>query len=382
MLTRPPFNISEFSGHIPGGCRPSTQRLPSSSAGLMEAQTRAEVLAAVSDDPANWLRVPEHFRDDEDTVLEVVGFWPPALGYLSRRLQTDREFWLRVIPLHAAGIEHADHVVRDDEAVMLLCVQQDGDLLRAASRRVAGCRAVLLAAVQQQPMALRWVSPLYPPDRELCLLAVQGNGLSIASRACGPFRQDTEFMRAAVASNGMSIGYILPPDDLRLEFTITAVKQNGTALRHVDKELLSKEICLLALRQSWRAFPAVPPGLRADPDILRAVLEQWPEAPPGPWNLHRAATTHLRNLAGETWTLPPNAEVLQAGDVLFIAGQQWLFVRRAWQKTTLLREDLPSGLDDCDVAVLPDLWIQRILTSGAAEGIYRRAPGYTVVQSR
>ena len=348
----------------------------------MAAQTRAEVLQAVSALPGNWLLVPERFRDDADTVLEVMDLWPGAVQYVSRRLQADREFWLRVIPLHASGIEHADYVVKDDEAVMLACVQQDGDLLRAASRRVAGLRAVVLAAVQQQPMALRWVSPLFPPDREICLLAVNGNGITFACRACSPFRQDPEFLRAAVASNGLALGYMLPPDDMRQELTLTAVQQNGTALRHVDQELMSLEICLLALRKTWRAYPSVPGGLRADPAILRAVLEQWPEPPPGPWDLRRAASTDLRNLAGETWTLPPNAELLSAGDLLFIAGQQWLFIRSAWQKTTLLRDDLPSGIEDSEVAVLPDLWIQRILSWGAAQGIFRRAPGYTVLMSR
>ena len=71
--------------------------------------------------------------------------------------------------------------------------------------------------------------------------------------------------------------------------------------------------------------------------------------------------------------------MLPAGDVIDFAADLWLCPDEPSRQLSLLPEGSTTALGPSEIAVLAAGEIHRILDWGASQGIFRRAPGYTVL---
>jgi serine/threonine-protein kinase RIO1 len=86
-------------------------------------------------------------------------------------------------------------------------------------------------------------------------------------------KRDPDIIRASLTINGESLFYV--PEELRDEDNVRiAVRNRGWSLKDVPNVLKTKEIVTLAVRNRGIAIQFSPENLKSDPDIIRAAVSK------------------------------------------------------------------------------------------------------------
>jgi len=158
------------------------------------------------------------------------------------RRSPEQAFWLQQLEGQTgwkAGrwLRDGPPAAREDKAVALKVVSEDGLTLRLLSRDLQADRDVVLAAVRQNAMALQHVSPELEADLEVVLAAVQQNAVFAFRLASREVRANLEVVLAAVGQNGLALRDVPAEWQANREVVLAAVTKNGSALRHASPEL-------------------------------------------------------------------------------------------------------------------------------------------------
>lgn len=189
---------------------------------------------------------------------------------------------------HAASTE-----LKADKQHVMRAVKSDGNLLCHAAISLRADEEVVLEAVKRRPSAFQYAADALRADKEF----VAACGVRCLQYASDDLKLDKAFVLRMVSIDGRVLSYV--SDCLRAdrEVVTAAIKNNAMAYAYANESLQAdKDIALLACNQYYfcnRAFCAMPQGIRADEEIIFAVLTQ--ECSPGgdwvnyeqmPSNLH------------------------------------------------------------------------------------------------
>ena len=243
----------------------------SSISGCRHEMIRNLVECAVRSNGLALEHVPMSFKEDKEIVLLAVGNNAEAIVHASEELQEDEEVMKTMVAQCGLVLAELPESARESRDIVEIAVRQDGLALEYASEELQDDSCLVLIAVEQNGMALEFASEVVQNEREVVMSAVSRDGLclvhagedrreekDITLAAVGnagmsiqytsiELQKDIEVMKAAVSNDGMSLEYIvehleeyIDEDDSQdaresyLEIIITAIKNNGEALKFVD----------------------------------------------------------------------------------------------------------------------------------------------------
>ena len=185
-----------------------------------------------------------HFdkNDDEDFVLQAIRHSEKALRYASKRLQTNRYFILAAVKVNGLALKFAIDEFKNDKFIALRAGQQNGEAFRYVGNEIADDLDIIISSVEYNP---RWISKLKEElyrDEEIAVAAARVDGF-------------TNLEVSPLCNNHRVV--------------MTAVKQNGLALRHGIKN--NEDIVLEAVKQNPEALQYAHESLRENPDFMRKV---------------------------------------------------------------------------------------------------------------
>ena len=324
---------------------------------------RTVVLAAVGETGSALRLAAAELRADKQVVLTAVVADGQALQHASPELQADPEVVEAAVRKDGTALDHAPAELRADEQIVLAAVATSGEALRYAAPSLRNSDRVVAAAVAASPDAIRHAGPeahLTVGGRSVRIGDVLPRPtVPLAESVSGAARREllTELERhkaaalaagrlAAAAAAKQQIIELRRPAQAeweglwarqaevhtassepglmrrvggspaaavaaaRQDEVLTAVSQDGGALRHAAAELQSDtevvrqngaalrhapglkadaEIVLAAVEQDGTSLMFAGPGLRADPEVVLAAVGQnggaarcsWAAGPPG-----------------------------------------------------------------------------------------------------
>ena len=131
----------------------------------------------------------------------------------------------------------------------------------------------MLAAVKQNGWASDFASYELRSDREIVLTAVKQNGLALKSS--DELRSDREFMLAAVKENNLTLKFASIELLSDREFMLAAEKEVVWAAKYASPKLRSdREFMLAAAKQNFRALEYSSNELRSDREFMLAAVKQ------------------------------------------------------------------------------------------------------------
>lgn len=170
-------------------------------------------------------------------------------------------------------IRHDPSIICDriprTELYCLTAVQQGGQWLKYVPKTVQ-TPEICLTAVKNCGNALEFVSPKLI-SHDICLEAIKNDARAI--RFVPKQLINKTLLLEALGKDGMLLGKIYSPllDDE--EFVVTAVAQNGLALKYVERKFLKKPLCLMAVRQNGLALEYVPKRTRSEALCKEALFQ-------------------------------------------------------------------------------------------------------------
>ena len=247
---------------------------------------------------------PEELRSDRDTVLKVVKGCAAAFVYASDQMKNDRKFVKQAINLNHGVIEYVGDEFRNDKGIALLAVRKQGGNLRFLSEALQNDADVIEASLGGRLYDLRYASENVRDNREIAIRALTRYG-QVLEYLSERLRGDKEVVAAAVSSAWTALSFALGGLNGERDVVLAAVKHNGYALQFAsdelrdDKEVVltaienyegdvlqfasarlrdDKETALKAVRRSEYSIHFASERLRHDADVIRAVLDAFPQA--------------------------------------------------------------------------------------------------------
>ena len=187
-----------------------------------------------------------HFgkNDDEDFVLDSIRKTTDAFLNASERLKKSRDFVMAAVKVDGLVLEYTGEFKKD--------------------------KFIVLRAGQQNPRAFEYLSAELSKDRDIAIARVENNPRSIGKLDEELYRD--EGIAVAAARVDGSVTLEVSPLDCNERVVMTAVKQNGAALRHARGGTRDIEDIVLAAVANYKdAILYASERLRKDPDFMEKV---------------------------------------------------------------------------------------------------------------
>jgi len=220
----------------------------------------------------SWLKdIPSNLKDDKELALAAVKSPHLALKFASYEFQNNKEVVEAAINKWAAEFEYASEQMRDDQELALIAVSSSGYELQHASERLRSDINIVLAAVSESGGSLQFASADLQNNREVVMAAVmsQGSALEYASER---LRADKDVVTCAVSQDGDAIGFAAPVFKKDKVLSKKAVENSYSAIQHVDRFIIDKELSLLAVTKSGWALEYLPDSFKDDEDIVLVAV--------------------------------------------------------------------------------------------------------------
>jgi hypothetical protein len=115
----------------------------------------------------------------------------------------------------------------------------------------------------------------YEADTDVVLAAVAQNGMALGFTSSAALKADKDFVLAAVAQKGDALRYAAAALKADKDVVLAAVTQDGIALWFADAALKAdKDVVLAAVAQDGRALNYADAALQRDPDVRRAAASK------------------------------------------------------------------------------------------------------------
>lgn len=226
----------------------------------------------------------ERVKYDRNIVLAAVKIKGQSLQYTSDELRNDKEIALTAVKQNSKALNFISPNLWDDENFVFGVLKYDDSdpstsLLNNASDKVKGNKDVVLKAVKIKGQSLQYASDELRNDPEIALAAVIQNGLAF-EYAGKNLKSDFDFVFDAIKKSTHASILNFSCDEIKKnkEMILQVVKENGQALKFVDKSLQDdKEIALAAVKQDAFALSFVSARLKNDKNVLSQAILQNPK---------------------------------------------------------------------------------------------------------
>lgn len=208
---------------------------------MKQPRTKEEVIADFKENPlryfnANYDARNYEFRDDADSMRELVGLYNGFFGEASTRLLNDKQFVMDCLKL-GVEFEYAGRPKMDKD-VATAAVSMKGRSLKYASPELQADIEVVSAAIAQDGEALEFASKELKSNKSIVSAAVRQDGTAIRF-AHDKLRDNEEIALEAVKQNGRSLFYV--SDRLRKskEIVLEACRQDDSAILAASREIMN-----------------------------------------------------------------------------------------------------------------------------------------------
>ena len=221
-------------------------------------------------------------RDNSDTMLLTITRLPKAIRFASERLLNNPDFIIEVMKkgccAHLA-MKHASVEVRDNPAVVLAAVQENGSALEFASARLCEDEDIALAAVASKTRAANFVARRYLNNKEFMQTAIQKNQY-LVGYASKNLQADKDFITWILKLEGISrancdaMHFACPSLRDDADVVWTAVCRNPESIKFASERLKNdKTIILFVVQRSGLALRFASQPLKRDWDVVSTAME-------------------------------------------------------------------------------------------------------------
>ncbi|WP_257293595.1 DUF4116 domain-containing protein [Endozoicomonas sp. YOMI1] len=213
----------------------------------------------------------ERLKDDEDIVLAAVKNNGIALQYASERLRADSTIFTAALKNTARALKYVDEQFKHHPYYVRLAVSHHHPYL---DKGQCGDKELLAIVVSKDPFQfITLANQKLRDDEELVRLAVQGDG-NILEYASSRLRSHEPTVRLAVQQNGMALEYASPELRANKALVKLAVHNDGMAMEFASDALKDcPEVVKLALQQNPLALRFASDHCRNDPELVNVALQ-------------------------------------------------------------------------------------------------------------
>jgi hypothetical protein len=115
-------------------------------------------------------RLPEHFKDDEDVILEAINSYAFSLNYASKKSKDNKKLALAAVKLKPDMLEVISKRLCEDKEVVLEAVKVDGKAVNYAPNLWSD-KEVMLEAAKTNINVLQYLGQDLVGDKEIALAA-------------------------------------------------------------------------------------------------------------------------------------------------------------------------------------------------------------------
>lgn len=182
---------------------------------------------------------------------------------------------MAAIEQNGKALQHAGKQLQDNPEVVLAAVNLEPEALQYASERLKKDHTIVLAAVSKDDtgLVLRFASESLQKNQEIVKAAYKGN-MAALTYAADDVKQDFAFMRDASAHDGNALEFISHQLYGNTDLVLTAIRQNGMALKHVQASSKDKMLVLTALQQNGIALQYATSTQKHDKEVVMAAVSQ------------------------------------------------------------------------------------------------------------
>lgn len=117
------------------------------------------------------------YSDNEEIVEACIGLFNDSLfKYVSKRLQDDRNFVIKMVNKNVNILEYAPEKYLDDDEIMNKAIDISGYIIRVVSERLKNDKQFCLAAIKSQVEAYGVIPPKMKEDNDLLMEAMNERG--------------------------------------------------------------------------------------------------------------------------------------------------------------------------------------------------------------
>ena len=222
----------------------------------------------------------------------------PSLTALSLRSQpTGRNVWdhrhfleLEEVIEDGLNLEYTAEDIRDDRAIVLVAVAQNGEALQFASPRLKGDREFALTLIRESTrrnsgFEFRWLSPPLRGDREVVLAAVTSSGQNLQDVSVS-MKDDEEVVRTATRQWGPAFQFASERLRGKKTFVLSLLQDSTISgfgvrrlLRHASEPLRDdREVVLAAVSKHGFNLEFASALKKDDEDIVQEARKSDPRA--------------------------------------------------------------------------------------------------------
>lgn len=249
-------------------------------------------------DQDHFLKLPKHWLLEGEMLMLALERFPgivehPKMLNLLKEAKTNTFLNLdltikilsRLTPYHAQDFfENLPHYLRENRIIALTAVGRNGLVLEGLSEELRNDKEIVLQATRLNHRAYQFASEALRGDREVLELAFKSEShrsrVKALKWASQELKADKEMVLISVTLDGMSLQYAAEELKDDLEIVQRAVMHAGRAIQFASQRLRSdRELALLAIQQDSRAFDYLEPELKEDPKFVEVhekhVLPDW-----------------------------------------------------------------------------------------------------------
>lgn len=231
----------------------------------------ADVRRAVEASPATLMYAPDHIKADPEVVLPAVAKCPHGIQHASLQIRSDRSLMMRVVKRYGALLQYAAPGLLEDAGLVIAAVRRSHAAYEYVPAHLrVGLQERLFAV---NPEIYRYLDLATRRDRNLVLRAVRHRAATF--KHVPKDVVDKEIAVLAVSKLGMLLGSVPPALQKDPDVYLAAVADTHYATQLIPESLLrNKEAVLALVEVNGMALGYVDKTLRGDPEVVRRAVKR------------------------------------------------------------------------------------------------------------
>jgi tetratricopeptide (TPR) repeat protein len=212
----------------------------------------------------------KHTMSKHETI-EVFKSNPETFNYFNQktRQMIPREILLQGLEVNGCFFQYLSKQQKEDKEFCLAAISNFPEALKYCGEKIKKDHEVMKEIIHYHPLLLSTIDF----DEEMALEAVKSNGM-VLLQLPNKFKESHKFILEAVKSNGEVLKHIrFSFLDAYPEIVKEAIKNCPSAISRIPEDMKTKEICLLALKQSSYVFSCIPLNYKKDDSLLKEAIK-------------------------------------------------------------------------------------------------------------
>jgi hypothetical protein len=212
------------------------------------------VVAAIKQVPNALEYASGRLKNTKHVVVEAVNRSGMALEYASTELKSDLSVVIPAVRENGMALEYASTELKSDLSVVIPAVRENGMALQFADPALRADKRLVLAALEGSGIhagdVLMHANPALKDDNAIAMDAVKENGFTLREFSAA-LQDDKDVVMAAVAQDGGALRYASGRMKDDKDVVMAAVAQDGGALRYASARMKDDEdVVRMAIRRN------------------------------------------------------------------------------------------------------------------------------------